>query len=458
MYSSEDGPSYMPGEASKLTRNRPILMIPSRPEHKLHPASRLNYAKVYTVEYNVKVKFIGRIHPESGHHVVAAYNEIHAAPVLPFQRDGLESGVHSNILPLLQTTAFNSTKSLDPPIAEEPLVAFETSESTMSKGENEKIFDQSEHVSSKTDVSIEDQTYTHGKSLVDDSSVDIDNMSFISAEDDVNSQLARPITIEMAAAEKQLGMRLAYNEELRPLFTIAISERFKKENHIFVKNIRRLLKWYYIDLCRAARTNLEKVSTELIRSNGGRFRIARHISDFIFPIEDTALQLPMDLAGKEEIINDWLDRLFLNSDWLGAKEKFEQDEDCLEISSNESNASSEDDEAPYTATNLEVAENFMLEGESCQRLSKRLQMWLLPSSLASLNRVLMSIPAEDMWFSDSNDYSISNLFKILIENVTEQDWDWWPLRPKMRMLNRGERRINWTCVSSLIDSSIHFQG
>jgi len=31
------------------------------PNEKLDPASRINYAKVYTIEYNVKVFFIGRV-------------------------------------------------------------------------------------------------------------------------------------------------------------------------------------------------------------------------------------------------------------------------------------------------------------------------------------------------------------------------------------------------------------
>lgn len=39
----------------------PIEMIPKNARHKLEPASRINYAKIYTVEHNVKVCFIGRI-------------------------------------------------------------------------------------------------------------------------------------------------------------------------------------------------------------------------------------------------------------------------------------------------------------------------------------------------------------------------------------------------------------
>ncbi len=40
---------------------KPIKVKQYSPQHKLEVASRLNYAKVYTVEYNAKVWFIGEI-------------------------------------------------------------------------------------------------------------------------------------------------------------------------------------------------------------------------------------------------------------------------------------------------------------------------------------------------------------------------------------------------------------
>lgn len=60
-------------------RFSPIKVQPARKEHKLTEWSRLNYAKVYTVEYNVKVWFIGKINPESEARLVADYNVIHPA-------------------------------------------------------------------------------------------------------------------------------------------------------------------------------------------------------------------------------------------------------------------------------------------------------------------------------------------------------------------------------------------
>lgn len=87
-------PYYVPDEQplNKVS----IRVRPANPQHKLERASRLNYAKVYTVEFNVKVWFIGQVHEESEWYLTAAYNEVH--PPLPSR------GIH----PPLNTTASGS--------------------------------------------------------------------------------------------------------------------------------------------------------------------------------------------------------------------------------------------------------------------------------------------------------------------------------------------------------------
>jgi hypothetical protein len=80
-------PSPLPGEREKGLTRVPIRVSPSQPRHKLDPTSRLNYAKLYTVEYNVKVWFIGRIHPRSEPQITADYNHVH-----PPMTRGLGSG------------------------------------------------------------------------------------------------------------------------------------------------------------------------------------------------------------------------------------------------------------------------------------------------------------------------------------------------------------------------------
>jgi hypothetical protein len=62
IYTSRAVPSPLWGE--QLVK-RAVRMELSSPEEKLDPTSRVNYAKVYTIEHNVRVCFIGKIHADS---------------------------------------------------------------------------------------------------------------------------------------------------------------------------------------------------------------------------------------------------------------------------------------------------------------------------------------------------------------------------------------------------------
>ena len=59
IYTGDRPPKELKGE--RALKNSPIEMKPNTPRDKLSPDSRVNYAKIYTVEYNVKVLFIGRV-------------------------------------------------------------------------------------------------------------------------------------------------------------------------------------------------------------------------------------------------------------------------------------------------------------------------------------------------------------------------------------------------------------
>jgi uncharacterized C2H2 Zn-finger protein len=75
VYSSKkDGPYLLDGEKG-LMPNKPIRIEIRYASHKLDPHSRLNYAKVYTVEHNVKVLFIGRVARNYEQEVIRAFNQ-----------------------------------------------------------------------------------------------------------------------------------------------------------------------------------------------------------------------------------------------------------------------------------------------------------------------------------------------------------------------------------------------
>ncbi|KAK6602332.1 hypothetical protein H4I95_07434 [Botrytis cinerea] len=63
-------------DGTKMTY-RPVKMIPESNRHKLEAASRINYHKIYTVDYNVKVWFIGIIDRGSEQTVRETFDQAH---------------------------------------------------------------------------------------------------------------------------------------------------------------------------------------------------------------------------------------------------------------------------------------------------------------------------------------------------------------------------------------------
>jgi hypothetical protein len=71
---TSDRPKLKPGE---YLTNKALRMVPDNPRERLDPASRMNYAKLYTVEHNVKVYFIGQIHLKYERQLEDDYLRIH---------------------------------------------------------------------------------------------------------------------------------------------------------------------------------------------------------------------------------------------------------------------------------------------------------------------------------------------------------------------------------------------
>jgi hypothetical protein len=63
IYTVDQAPEPLEGETG--IHKRPVRVETFNNREKLAPQSRVNYSKLYTVEHNVKVLFIGRIHKDS---------------------------------------------------------------------------------------------------------------------------------------------------------------------------------------------------------------------------------------------------------------------------------------------------------------------------------------------------------------------------------------------------------
>jgi hypothetical protein len=307
----------------------------------------------------------------------------------------------------------------------------------------------SDSTTKKTPLSMEEPPLPE---ISDNQPLDNDIISVVSFKDDINSQVSTKRTPQEVAAEEQLGVLLARHKELRPLYETALSKIGKER---LIHNLRRLLKQYHLDLCKVARTNLEKGTAHLLRSRWSRVRIAQMISDVVQP--DTREDLEQQLAevpDKSFDLENWLagnagfaaPKARVPEEWnsvglSGEEDWLPQEDDSLDESDEEDNHSVK------LLPKISEAENFLLRGDSFRRLLTTLRTFLLPASLSHLTRVLMSLPSDRIWFSDMEDNSIVNKFKIFVEELTEEDWHWWPLRPKMRKLRADQTRVHWHCVS-----------
>jgi len=78
-----------------LMTKHPIRIEVTKDSHKLDPLSRLNYAKLYTVEHNVKVLFIGKVAKNYEIDVMYGYNEAH--PPFSYAGPGYHQGSHEDL-------------------------------------------------------------------------------------------------------------------------------------------------------------------------------------------------------------------------------------------------------------------------------------------------------------------------------------------------------------------------
>ena len=105
---------------------------------------------------------------------------------------------------------------------------------------------------------------------------DGDIMSVASDPREIASQASANVTRQQEKAEKLISTTLAGNDQLSTLYQNALA---KMSSQRLQRNLRRLLKQYYIDLLPLAEYNLRRATVNIFRSRAGRTRISRQIID-----------------------------------------------------------------------------------------------------------------------------------------------------------------------------------
>ena len=221
-------------------------------------------------------------------------------------------------------------------------------------------------------------------------------------EDEIKSRKVMK-SLEHAIAADYVGDLFVQSMSQLQREMLAMSPMVDKSR--FVDKFQGLLEQFSVELSENSQTDLELAISRLLRSRHTRKRIAsRIVRNCVTYNDEIVLETP-------------------------------------ESSSDESE--DEDDEIP----NGSELRDFVRGSNACKNLVTGLKVLLLPQNLRPVSRIMMTMPSESVWFSDEEDLSLSNKFKLLAEQISNVKWHWWPLRPRMQLLQKDETRMHWRCVS-----------
>lgn len=273
--------------------------------------------------------------------------------------------------------------------------------------------------------------------------------SFLPIKKNPFSQRKMESTAQKINAERRVGAFLAQHSDLKPLYEEAL-RRMDKDR--FVDNLQKLLKKYYRDLSRGVTRDSDQVLSELLHGPTSRNRIARCIADK-FNSEYNEIQAQIGQHMHETRSGNLnLDARVTEKPNSEFRSKAAKSEAFNDISNSEEETFiyetyGDENECGGFLPNTVEMEKILTRGSPFQNLSMNLEVLALPATLGSLTRLLMSIPNDRIWFSAKNDRSLSNRLKRFVEDHTEENWNWWPLKPKMRVLKSNQTRLHWRCVS-----------
>jgi tetratricopeptide (TPR) repeat protein len=282
---------------------------------------------------------------------------------------------------------------------------------------------------------------------------DDDIRSVLSEEEDNESEESTTNTRWSNNIENAIASLLATNSILAPVYEKALQLMHKER---FVGNFRRILKMFHEDLKLLDKTVVTQELAAILRSKEARERIATKIIDRHIVHHD--LQNEQDLRkarGVEEPhilkLEGWLNKSNLSF--------LPESADGSSISSKDVRTTvipneEEEEDRKGRFGNMDMAQfpridlvmQKLVEGEPFQDMIARLKEFLLPTGLL---RDILPIPRANIMYDSNKSHGLLNALQELLEDLTKLEWDWWPLPPRMRPLNKGETRVFWRCVSIL---------
>jgi hypothetical protein len=68
-------------------------------------------------------------------------------------------------------------------------------------------------------------------------------------------------------------------------------------------------------------------------------------------------------------------------------------------------------------------------------------------NLCSLVYELQDVQPNEIKISYNERFNLFNYIKGMVEDRTGEEWEWWPFKPRRRVILPGEARLEWRCVS-----------
>jgi hypothetical protein len=264
----------------------------------------------------------------------------------------------------------------------------------------------------------------HHRSRYDEDEAKAEIQSVIAEDIDIEPLSFSSRTTQRIFGERLIANFLAENELLNPLLHSSLKQM---GTSWFRDNYKNLLRPYIRALLQRAMLNGEDTTAGLLRARGSTHRLSLEVVRILFAENDS------DIEGEDQ-----RDRRSLAKD-LNEVSFWEDHSDIGEEYEREKEREGNLITFSHTSEVAPVVDN----GRALQVLFARLESLYLPMSL---QRVIESVPKERIWFSSEDDLSLLNRMKSFVEDSSGVEWNWWPLRPRMRYLQAGQTRLNWHCV------------
>ncbi|KAK4947760.1 hypothetical protein LTR10_013268 [Elasticomyces elasticus] len=279
------------------------------------------------------------------------------------------------------------------------------------------------------------------------SGADYEIASVISDADDNRSIGITPKSRAVLEAQSQIRALFALNEGLQSPAKELLA-RMGRER--FIENLRRLLMAYYKSQKQLALSNLEHAVVKLLSSRTLREGFAIYVADQLVPTsERMRLDHEKDMArilDKRASVEAWLANNLAFASHSGSSE----DGDDEDANAQHDDSGDSEDENQTEVTQAEYAHisraaQFLCAGDAFENLLLDIQVLLIPSEFRILAQTLLTIRKDDVRIDSEYRPAFGNKCKILVNEATSVDWNWWPLSPVIPPLPVDRVRIWWKC-------------